>query len=316
MRDIINLERMNFFELFLWVIFMYDIIIVGAGPAGMTAAIYALRANKKVLLLEAKAYGGQIVNAYRVENYPGISSISGFDLANNMYNQVKSFGVDIKFEEVIGIQKYKVITANNEYKTKAIILATGVQNKKLNLENEDKFIGRGISYCATCDGNFYKNKRVAVIGGGNTALEDAIYLSSIASEVYLIHRRDSFRGDDRLLDDVKRLDNIKIITNSKVTNIFGNNCLSGIEIADDTSNKSKIDIDGLFIAIGQEPKNNIFSDIIDIDQYGYIISPDGVHTSCDGIYVAGDARVKDLRQLTTAVSDGSIAANVAIKEIN
>lgn len=293
---------------------MYDIIIVGAGPAGMTAGIYALRANKKVLILEAKSYGGQIVNAYKVENYPGISNVSGFDIATNMYNQVKNLGCDIKFETVIRVEKGKVITNKNEYECKAIILCTGAENRKLNIEDEAKFIGKGISYCATCDGNFYRDKVVGVVGGGNTALEDALYLASIAHKVYLIHRRDSFRGENKYLEEIKKLDNVEVIYNSNVVKLIGDDFLTGIEI-DYNGSFRKINLDGLFIAIGQEPKNKIFSNIIDVDDNGYIVSSDGVHTSCDKIYVAGDARVKELRQLTTAVSDGSIAASVAIKEM-
>lgn len=293
---------------------MYDIIIVGAGPAGMTAGIYALRANKKVLILEAKSYGGQIVNAYKVENYPGISNVSGFDIATNMYNQVKNLGCDIKFETVIRVEKGKVITNKNEYECKVIILCTGAENRKLNIENEAKFIGKGISYCATCDGNFYRDKVVGVVGGGNTALEDTLYLASIAHKVYLIHRRDSFRGENKYIEEIKKLDNVEVIYNSNVVKLIGDDFLTGIEI-DYNGSFRKINLDGLFIAIGQEPKNKIFSNIIDVDDNGYIVSSDGVHTSCDKIYVAGDARVKDLRQLTTAVSDGSIAASVAIKEM-
>ena len=293
---------------------MYDIIIVGAGPAGMTAGIYALRANKKVLILEAKSYGGQIVNAYKVENYPGISNVSGFDIATNMYNQVKNLGCDIKFETVIRVEKGKVITNKNEYECKAIILCTGAENRKLNIEDEAKFIGKGISYCATCDGNFYRDKVVGVVGGGNTALEDTLYLAGIAHKVYLIHRRDSFRGENKYLEEIKKLDNVEVIYNSNVVKLIGDDFLTGIEI-DYNGSFRKINLDGLFIAIGQEPKNKIFSNIIDVDDNGYIVSSDGVHTSCDKIYVAGDARVKELRQLTTAVSDGSIAASVAIKEM-
>ena len=280
----------------------------------MTAGIYALRANKKVLILEAKSYGGQIVNAYKVENYPGISNVSGFDIATNMYNQVKNLGCDIKFETVIRVEKGKVITNKNEYECKAIILCTGAENRKLNIEDEAKFIGKGISYCATCDGNFYRDKVVGVVGGGNTALEDTLYLASIAHKVYLIHRRDSFRGENKYLEEIKKLDNVEVIYNSNVVKLIGDDFLTGIEI-DYNGSFRKINLDGLFIAIGQEPKNKIFSNIIDVDDNGYIVSSDGVHTSCDKIYVAGDARVKELRQLTTAVSDGSIAASVAIKEM-
>ena len=290
---------------------MYDIIIVGAGPAGMTSALYALRANKKVLVLEAKSYGGQIINANLVENYPGLPNVSGFEFANNLYNQIKDLGVELKYETVIRIEEDKrVITNKDSYKGKAIILATGVENRKLNIDKEEEFIGKGISYCATCDGNFYKKKDVAVVGGGNTALEDALYLSNICNKVYLIHRRDSFRGESKYLDELKSKSNVEIITNSNVIKINGNDKLESIEL----DNGNILEISGLFIAVGQEPKNEIFKNIIELDN-GYIASVDGVHTNIDGIYVAGDTRVKDLRQLTTAVSDGSIAATTALKEM-
>jgi len=291
---------------------MYDIIIVGAGPAGLTAALYAGRANKKILVLEAKVPGGQIVNANEVTNYPGIEKISGSDYATNLYNQVINLGVEIKFETVLSITEDKEVTTNiDTYKSKAIILATGAENRKLRIENEERLVGKGISYCATCDGNFYKGKIVAVVGGGNTALEDALYLSDLASKVYLIHRRDTFRGENKLVEDIKKKNNIEIIYNSNVTRINGTEKVESIIIND----SDELKVDGLFIAVGQEPKNIIFKDIVDIDEKGYIISKDDVHTNKKGIYVAGDARNKLLRQLTTAVSDGSIAATVAIKEM-
>ena len=295
---------------------MYDIIIIGAGPAGLTAAIYARRANKKVLVLEAKSYGGQIINANNVENYPGFVSISGIDLATNMYNQAKELGAEIKFETAIHIDKDKKVTTNKDtYEAKAIILATGAENRKLNIPDEEDYVGKGISYCATCDGNFFKNKIVAVVGGGNTALEDAIYLSNIAKKVYLIHRRDNFRGEARYLSEIKKKDNIELILNSNVTRLVGKNILEKIIVTDKDNNTNEIEINGLFIAVGQSPKNEIFANIIKINDYGYIESDDGVHTNIEGIYVAGDNRVKVLRQLTTAVSDGSIAATTAIKEM-
>ena len=295
---------------------MYDIIIVGAGPAGLTAALYARRANKKVLIFEAKNYGGQIVNANLVENYPGIPKISGFDYATNLYNQVKELGAEIKFETVTRIEENKnVITTNGTYNAKAIILATGAENRKLNIDKELDFIGKGVSYCATCDGNFYKNKTVAVVGGGNTAVEDAIYLSNIAKKVYLIHRRDEFRAEATYMKELKNKQNVELLLNSNVKTINGNNLLKSIDIKDNKGIGKTIDIDGLFIAIGQSPKNEIFNNLITLDKFGYIISEDGVHTNVKGIYVAGDARVKELRQLTTAVSDGSIAATMAIKEM-
>ncbi len=294
---------------------MYDIIIIGAGPAGLTSALYALRANKKVLVLEAKSYGGQIINASNIENYPGIPSISGFDFATNLYNQVKDLGGEIIYERVTDISKDKqVITSKNTYQAKAIIIATGVSKSHLNLTNEESFTGKGISYCATCDGNFFKGRDVAVVGGGNTALEDALYLSNLANTVYLIHRRNSFRGEAKYVEELKNKSNVKFILDSEISSLNGVDKLESITI--NTQNqKQDITIAGLFIAIGQKPHNEIFTNVVDLDNNGYIISLDGVHTKTKGIYVAGDARVKELRQLTTAVSDGSIAATIAIKEM-
>lgn len=293
---------------------MYDIIIVGAGPAGLTAAIYALRGNKKVLVLESKTYGGQIVNASKIENYPGIQEISGFDYATALYNQVTSLGGEIKFEEVTKIEKDKsVITTSNTYQAKSVIIATGAENKRLGVPKEQEFVGKGVSYCATCDGNFYRNKTVAVVGGGNTALEDAIYLSNIVEKVYLIHRRDSFRGEDAYVEELKNKDNVEFILNSNVVGLNGENLLESIEVETE-GKKNTLNVNGLFIAVGQKPNNDRFSNVVELDN-GYIASTDGVHTSTTGIYVAGDTRVKDLRQLTTAVSDGAIAATTAMKEM-
>ncbi len=294
---------------------MYDLIIVGCGPAGMSAALYAGRANKSVLILDGKSYGGQIINASLVENYPGIDNISGFDFATNLFNQIKKLGIEIKFERVIQVKRNEVITDNNNYSTKSIILATGCSYRKIGIKDEDKYLGKGLSYCATCDGNFYRDKVVAVIGGGNTALEDAIYLSNIAKCVYLIHRRDIFRGEDKYLEYIKSLSNVELILNSQLLEIIGNDVITGIKVKNNDGSIKLLDIDGLFIAIGQVPNSQCFSKNIEIDKDGYIISSDGVHTNIDGIYVAGDVRVKDLRQLTTAISDGAISATVAIKEM-
>ena len=299
---------------------MYDIIIVGAGPAGLTAAIYALRANKKILVFEAKAYGGQIASSSVVENYPGYEKISGFDLATNMYNQAIELGSEIKFEKVVEIKNksnYKeVITTNNKYRCKALILATGSENRKLNLENEDNLIGKGVSYCATCDGAFYKDKVVAVAGGGNSALEDALYLSDIAKKVYLIHRRDAFRGEEYLINKVKEKENITIIYNSNVTKLNASDVLNSIEVTDNTGNKKEIEVSALFVAVGRVPENQNFSKIINLDDKGYIIAKENCHTNRKGIFVAGDARTKSLRQLVTATSDGAVSATEAIKYIN
>lgn len=295
---------------------MYDIIIVGAGPAGLTAAIYALRAKKKVLIFEAKSYGGQITTAALVENYPGLESISGFDFATNLYNQVLKLGAEIKFETVLKIEEgNKVTTKKGEYEAKAIILATGADKKKLNLAKEEMFAGRGISYCATCDGNFYKDKVVAVVGGGNAALEDALYLADLASKVYLIHRRDEFRAD-QYVKELEEKGNVEFIYDSNVVNFNGTNKLESVDIQNKDGEVTTLAVDGLFVAVGQEPKNQIFANIIDLDEAGYIKTEDGVHTSKPKIYVAGDARPKMLKQLVTATSDGAIAATTAIKEMN
>ncbi len=294
---------------------MYDAIVIGAGPAGLTSALYLGRANKKVLVLEAKNYGGQIINAYNIENYPGIKKINGYDFATNLYEQVESLGVDIIYEEVIKITKDKeVMTRNHTWKSKTIIIATGTTNRKLNLEGEDRFLGKGISYCATCDGAFFKGKEVAVCGGGNTALEDALYLTNIASKVYLIHRRDTFRGEDRYLEEIKDKHNIEIIVNTNIIGLEGEQSLKGLILKDQSGKTHHLDVQGLFIAIGQDPQSTLFKDILDMDANGYVQSADCL-TKVSGIYVAGDVRSKELRQLTTAISDGSICANMAIKEM-
>lgn len=295
---------------------MYDIIVVGAGPAGMTAALYALRANKKVLVFEAKSPGGQIINASKVENYPAIKSISGVEYSTNLYNQIIDLGAEFKFETVIRVDEDKTVhTDKGDYKAKAVIIATGSENRKLGCAGEKENIGRGVSYCATCDGNFFKGKNVSVVGGGNTALEDAIYLSNLAAKVYVIHRRSEFRGENIYFDELKNKNNVEFIYNTVVTKINSDNKVNSIDIKNSEGEEKNIEVNGVFIAIGQQPKNDIFTNILDIDEKGYIISEDGVHTKTKGIYVAGDARVKNLRQLTSAVSDGSIAANIAMKEM-
>lgn len=298
---------------------MYDIIIVGAGPAGLTAAIYARRASKKVLVLEAKNYGGQIINTLDIENYPVERHISGFDFATKLYNQAKDLGAEIVFEKVIEIKDNKekeVITTKNKYTTKTIILATGSENRKLGLDKEDELIGKGISYCATCDGAFYKNKDVAVVGGGNTALEDALYLSDIANKVYLIHRRDEFRGVESTLNLLKEKKNVEFIYNSNITKIISEDRLNSIEITNKDGSIKEINISGLFIAIGRIPENQNFEKIIKMDKAGYIIAGENCNTNIPGIFVAGDNRTKEVRQLVTATSDGAVSATEAIKYIN
>lgn len=297
---------------------MYDIIIIGSGIAGLTSAIYALNNKRKVLILESQTYGGQIINSNIINNYPGFLEISGFDLMTNIYNQVKNLGGVIKYEEVLEITKNKkVITKNETYEAKSIIISTGLVPRKLNLENEDKFIGKGISYCATCDGSFYKDKDVMVVGGGNTAIEDVIYLSNICKKVYLVYRRKELRKDVNLTEKVKELSNVEIIYNSNIEKLNGDESLNSVDIINkDTEKITNIIINGLFVAIGKIPSGNIFKDLLNVTENGYIITDEDCHTNIDGIYAAGDIRKKRLRQLVTAASDGAIAAIEAIKYIN
>lgn len=297
---------------------MYDIIIIGSGIAGLTSAIYALNNKRKVLILESQTYGGQIINSNIINNYPGFLEISGFDLMTNIYNQVKNLGGVIKYEEVLEITKNKkIITKNETYEAKSIIISTGLSPRKLNLENEDKFIGKGISYCATCDGSFYKDKDVMVVGGGNTAIEDVIYLSNICKKVYLVYRRKELRKDVNLTEKLKTLSNVEIIYNSNIEKLNGDESLNSVDIINkDTEKITNIIIDGLFVAIGKIPSGNIFKDLLNVTENGYIITDEDCHTNIDGIYAAGDIRKKNLRQLVTAASDGAIAAIEAIKYIN
>lgn len=294
---------------------MYDIIIVGAGPAGLTSAIYARRAMKSVLVLETLSYGGQIINTLSIENYPALPNVSGFDFATNLYNQAKELGADVRFEKVLEINDgslKKVVTSKESYECKSVIIATGCDNRKLGLDLEEELTGRGISYCATCDGNFYKGKIVAVVGGGNTALEEALYLSDIASKVYLIHRREEFRGEETTLNLLKKKENVEFILNCNVTKLIGNEKLEKIVI----NNDKEIDVSGLFIAIGKIPLNDGFKKLINLSDDGYVLATEDCHTNVPGIFVAGDVRKKDLRQLVTATSDGAVAASEAIKYIN
>lgn len=296
---------------------MYDIIILGAGVAGLTSAIYALRQGKKVLVLEKNSFGGQIINAQDIENYPGTNHISGYELSLNIYNQAKELGMEYKQEEVLEIDpSNKSIRTNKEsYTYKALIIAMGLEKRKLGLENEQDLIGNGVSYCATCDGAFFKHKNVAVVGGGNTALEDALFLSEYVNKVYLIHRRDTFRGDENTLSKIKAKENIELVLNSIPTKLIGKP-LEQIEVEDKNNNKKLLDVNGIFIAVGQSPSTEILRNILELDEYGYIITDKKNKTSQKYIYAAGDIVKKEVRQLTTAVADGTIAAINACRDIS
>ncbi len=300
---------------------MYDIIIVGAGPAGMTAAIYARRAAKSVLVLEAVSYGGQILNTPDIENYPVEEHISGIDFANKLYGQAKNLGAEFVFEKAVEIKDEgsfkEVTTTKNTYQAKAVILATGSENRKLGLEDEERLTGRGISYCATCDGNFYRNKVVAVVGGGNTALEDALFLTDIAAEVYLIHRRDSFRGEEANVARLKEKQNVHFIYNSNVTKLNAEKRLKGIELTNKNDGSVQtLEVNALFVAVGRILENQNFANLVELDEAGYIPAKEDCHTNVPGIFVAGDNRAKAVRQLVTAASDGAVAATEAVHYIN
>lgn len=291
---------------------MNDIIIIGAGPAGMTSAIYAKRAGYNPLVLEKNTYGGQIINSSEVANYPGIKKIDGYTFATKIYEQLKELEIEVKHEEVINIKKndktINVITNKNEYECKSVIIATGLTKRKLNIENEEKLIGKGISYCATCDGAFFKENDVAVVGGGNTALEDAIFLSNYCKHVYLINRTENFKAEKSLLDSFKQKNNTEIITSANVKKLVGKEKLEKIEL----DNGKILNISGLFIAIGQIPNCNF--DIIEKEN-GFIKSNEECTTNIPGIFVAGDIRNKSVRQIVTSVSDGAVAAINAVKYI-
>ena len=299
---------------------MLDIIIIGAGPAGLTAAIYARRAAKSVLVLEAMSYGGQIINTPDIENYPVAAHISGFDFATKVYEQAKSLGAEFKFEKALEIKDNgstkTVVTPKNQYEAKAVIIATGSQNRKLGVENEDRLTGRGVAYCATCDGAFFRSKNVAVVGGGNTALEDALYLADIADKVYLIHRRDEFRGEASTLEKLKERDNVELVTSSRVTKLIADKRLQSVEITDNSGNSTELEVSGLFVAVGRIPENQSFSSVLELDSAGYAIAAENCRTKTPGIFVAGDNRVKDVRQLVTATADGAVAATEAVKFLN
>ena len=297
---------------------MYDTIIVGAGPAGLTSAIYLCRANKKVLVLEALSYGGQIINAAKVDNYPGLPHISGYELATNLYNQALELGMEIKFEKVIDIETgdiKKVITSNSSYTCKSIILAMGAEKRKLGLPLEEELVGKGISYCATCDGMFFKNKEVALVAGNENAISDALFLADIVSKLYIISNKNVFQNNERQLKELQVRDNVILLDNSKVTRLTGQDQLESIEVVTDNE-KQELEVAGLFIDVGKVPETNNITKKFRLDEHGYIMAGEDTNTNIEGIFVAGDIRAKDLRQLTTAVSDGSNAAIKAINYIN
>jgi len=296
---------------------MKDLIIIGGGIAGLTAGLYAQRGGLDSILFEKMFAGGQAATTYLIENYPGfVEPISGPEFASQLESHAKKFGLPILYDEVVEFNLDKdvkrVITNKESYEAKTIILAMGAQPRTLGLPNEDKFRGKGISYCATCDGFFYKDKNVAVVGGGDTALSDAIYLSGYAKKVYLIHRRDELRGSQILQDRLFEKDNIEVVWNGVVTDILADDKVEGLIVQDVLSKeKTKLAVDGMFVAIGIVPNNELVRGKIDMTESGFVIADENMNTSEKGVFVAGDLRQKTLWQLVTAAADGALAATSA-----
>ena len=292
---------------------MRDVIIIGSGPAGMGAAIYGKRAGLDTLVLEATGMsGGQVTQTYEVDNYLGLPGVNGFDMAMTFQAHVEKLGADFSMGEVTGIEKkedyFKVITTESSYETKTVILATGASHNKLGVPGEEEFAGRGVSYCATCVGAFFKEKTTMVVGGGDVAIEDAIFLARGCKKVYLVHRRDELRGAKILQNRLLELPNVEIIWDSVVEEIQGEELVEQVKILNRKSGEKKqVKVDGIFIAVGIHPNTESFSDLVVTDSRGYIVAGENCETSVPGVFVAGDTRTKELRQIITAVADGANA---------
>ena len=290
---------------------IYDIAIIGGGPAGLTCAIYSARGGMKTVLIEKMGIGGQVVLTDKIDNYPGVPNIEGIELGMKMAKQVEGFGVDIVYDEVSEIDidnKINKTLYTDEIRAKAIVLCMGSSAKKLGVSGEEKLIGRGVGYCAVCDGAFFKGKTVAVVGGGNAAVEDAMYLTRFAKKVYIIHRRDQFRAS-KILSDAILHSEVEILWNTVIRSINGDDRVKGITIENIATKEIKeLPIDGVFISVGQQPKTELVKDKISLDINGYIITDENMHTSAKGVFAAGDLRVKSFRQIVTATADGAIAS--------
>lgn len=300
---------------------MYDLIVIGGGPAGLTAALYALRAGKSVLVIEKSTFGGQITWSPKVENFPTIPSISGAELGDRLTSQVLEQGAELELDEVTGVEldgniKRVKTDFGGTFEAKALIIAAGARPRTLGIPGEEALMGAGVCFCAVCDGAFYKGKAVAVNGGGNSALQDALLLSDTCSKVYIIHRRDKFRGEAKLVEALRAKANVEFVLNSSVTDLLGQNELSGIVVTDNAGNSRQLDVEGLFVAIGHAPDNGVFSELIDLDDGGYADSDESCTTKTPGVFAAGDCRRKTVRQLTTATADGSCAALAACRYID
>ena len=300
---------------------MYDVVIIGGGPAGLSAALYLARAKVKAVLLEKSGYGGQIALTQKVKNYPGIYEISGKDLADSIHEQGERYGGEFSFEvakEIIDENDKKiVITDKRKIECRAIIIATGAAPKKAGFEGEEEFIGKGVSYCATCDGAFFRKRTVAVVGGGDVAVEDAIFLAGLCSKVYLIHRRDSLRAADSLQKKLMSMENVEILWNCEVKEIQGEDMVEKILVYhNQDDSQSEIEVNGVFIAVGIHPNTELYQGLVEMDEQGYVLADESCKTTVDGIYAAGDIRKKALRQIITAVADGANAVTSTQNYLN
>lgn len=300
---------------------MIDVLIIGGGPAGVTAAVYAARAGLSTMLLERMAVGGQAGTTFEIENWPGNALINGFEFASNLEKHAKSVGAELVYGEVTGFSLdgavKKVTTSQATYEAKTVIFAMGAERRLLGVPGEKEFTGRGVSYCATCDGNFFRKKTVAVIGGGNSALEDTIYLSNICENVYIIHRRDRFRGEGYLQRKLDSLPNVEKIFNTGVERIEGENAVTSLLLKEKTDGAERtLPVAGVFVAVGTKPRTALLAGVLPLDKGGYVDVDETCITPIPGVFVAGDIRKKTLRQLVTAAADGANAANAAIHFLN
>ncbi len=300
---------------------MYDIIIIGAGPAGLTAALYALRANKTVLLLEKASFGGQMTFSPKIENYPGYEEISGNELADKLFEQVLAQGADFELEEVVSLKDNgstkTVVTDSGEHESKAVIIATGAKHRLLGVKGEEDYVGNGISFCAVCDGAFYENKEVIVIGGGNSALQEAILLSDLCKKITVVQNLADFTGEKKLVEILKSKSNVDFIFNTVVKEFTGDDELKGAVIENtETGEEKEITFDGAFVAIGLAPDNKAFENVAELDKFGYVASDEACLTKTAGVFTAGDCRTKRIRQITTAAADGAVAALAACDYID
>lgn len=297
---------------------MFDIVIIGSGPAGLTAAVYARRAGKTVMVIEKETFGGQITYSPKVENFPGFPETSGSGIADKLLEQAMGFGAEIELDTVSAVEKtddgFKVVCDGGEYSCRAVIIASGSKHRQLGLEKENELVGNGISYCAVCDGAFHAGQEVTVIGGGNTALQDAVLLSEICPRVTVVQNLGFLTGEAVLADKLKAKENVEIVYNTVVKSLIGDSELQGLELINtETGETSVFPTTGVFVAIGQQPENEVFANLVEIDERGYIVAGESCETSCPGIFAAGDCRTKTVRQAATACGDGAVAALAACK---